>query len=62
MRICYLGDSVDRHSSSLLGCALWIRDFIIKYNLGGKNLNFGKKTSITISCPNFSSKGRGIMK
>jgi hypothetical protein len=34
-RIGYLGDSGDRPSSSLLGCTLWIRAFIIKYKLGG---------------------------
>jgi hypothetical protein len=37
-RIGYLGDSGDHPSSSLLGCALWIRAFIIKYNLGGNRL------------------------
>jgi hypothetical protein len=34
-RIGYLGDSGVCPSSSLLGCALLFRVFIIKYNLGG---------------------------
>jgi hypothetical protein len=30
-----LGDIGDHPSSSLLACALWIRDLIIKYNFEG---------------------------
>jgi hypothetical protein len=38
-RIGCLGNNGDRPSSSLLGCALWTRDFIIKYNLGGDTMH-----------------------
>ena len=34
-RISLLGDNDDRPNSFPLSCALWIRDFIVKYNLGG---------------------------
>jgi hypothetical protein len=37
-RIGYLGDSRDHPSNSLSDCTLGIKDFIIKYKLGGNKV------------------------
>jgi hypothetical protein len=37
-RISYKGDSGDHPNNCPLSCTLWIRDFIIKYSLGGNIL------------------------